>query len=68
MAESRGALAHFSSSTGLDFSRYEQDEPIRYVKNDAINSAVETLTTIPACRPVKMFAPNSIMQLSSTRV
>ena len=23
-----GALAHFSSSTGLDFSRYEQDEPI----------------------------------------
>lgn len=27
-----GALAHFSSSTGLDFSRYELDEPIRYVK------------------------------------
>ena len=40
-----GALAHFSSSTGIDFSRYEPDEPIRYVKNDAINSAVETLTT-----------------------
>jgi long-chain alkane monooxygenase len=31
-----GALAHFSSSTGVDFSRYEPDEPIRYVKNDAI--------------------------------
>ena len=41
-----GALAHFSSSTGLDFSHYEPDEPIRYVKNDAINSAVETLTTL----------------------
>ena len=27
---------------------YEQDEPIRYVKNDAINSAVETLTTMSA--------------------
>ena len=27
-------------------SRYEPNEPIRYVKNDAINSAVETLTTL----------------------
>jgi alkanesulfonate monooxygenase SsuD/methylene tetrahydromethanopterin reductase-like flavin-dependent oxidoreductase (luciferase family) len=45
-ASIEGALAHFSSSTGLDFSRYEPDEPIRYVKNDAINSAVETLTTL----------------------
>src|SRR5262244_2581615 len=44
-ASIEGALAHFSSSTGLDFSQYELDEPIRYVKNDAINSAVETLTT-----------------------
>jgi FMN-dependent oxidoreductase (nitrilotriacetate monooxygenase family) len=44
-ASIEGALAHFSSSTGIDFSRYESDEPIRYVKNDAINSAVETLTT-----------------------
>jgi alkanesulfonate monooxygenase SsuD/methylene tetrahydromethanopterin reductase-like flavin-dependent oxidoreductase (luciferase family) len=43
-----GALAHFASSTGLDFSRYKPDEPIRYVKNDAINSAVETLTTLSA--------------------
>ena len=41
-------MAHFSSSTGIDFSRYEPDEPIRYVKNDAINSAVETLTTLSA--------------------
>src|SRR3954449_5125572 len=45
-ASIEGALAHFSSSTGLDFSRYHPDEPIRYVKNDAINSAVETLTTL----------------------
>src|ERR1700746_232084 len=45
-ASIEGALAHFSSSTGLDFSQYEMDEPIRYVKNDAINSAGETLTTL----------------------
>jgi len=45
-ASSEGALAHFSSSTGLDFSHYEPDQPIGYAKNDAINSAVETLTTL----------------------
>ncbi|HEY2533313.1 MAG TPA: LLM class flavin-dependent oxidoreductase [Xanthobacteraceae bacterium] len=43
-----GALAHFSSSTGIDLSRYEIDEPIRYVKNDANNSAVEAITTLSA--------------------
>jgi FMN-dependent oxidoreductase (nitrilotriacetate monooxygenase family) len=41
-----GALAHFSSSTGIDLSRYAMDEPIRYVKNDANNSAVEAITTM----------------------
>jgi FMN-dependent oxidoreductase (nitrilotriacetate monooxygenase family) len=45
-ASIEGAIAHFASSSGIDFSRYEPDEPIRYVKNDAINSAVETLTTL----------------------
>ena len=43
-----GALAHFASSTGIDLSRYELDEPIRYVKNDANNSAVEAITTLSA--------------------
>ncbi len=47
-ASIEGALAHFASSTGIDFSHYEPDEPIRYVKNDAINSAVETLTKMSA--------------------
>ena len=41
-----GALAHFSSSTGIDLSQYEMDEPIRYVKNDANNSALEAITTL----------------------
>src|ERR1700751_1363643 len=43
-ASIEGALAHFSSSTGFDFSHYEADEPIGYVKNDAINSAGATRT------------------------
>jgi long-chain alkane monooxygenase len=45
-ASIEGALAHFSSSTGIDLSRYELDEPIRYEKNNANNSAVESITTL----------------------
>jgi FMN-dependent oxidoreductase (nitrilotriacetate monooxygenase family) len=41
-----GALAHFSSATGIDLSRYELDEPIRYEKNNALNSAVEAITRL----------------------
>ncbi len=43
-----GALAHFSSSTGIDLSRYGMDEPIRHEKNDAMNSAVEAITRLSA--------------------
>jgi FMN-dependent oxidoreductase (nitrilotriacetate monooxygenase family) len=45
-ASIEGALAHFSSSTSIDLSRYELDEPIRYEKNNADNSAVEAITTL----------------------
>ncbi|HWK45236.1 MAG TPA: LLM class flavin-dependent oxidoreductase [Stellaceae bacterium] len=43
-ASIEGSLAHYSSSTGVDFSRYELDEPIRHEKNDANNSALEAIT------------------------
>jgi FMN-dependent oxidoreductase (nitrilotriacetate monooxygenase family) len=39
-----GALTLFSGWTGIDFSQYNLDDPIRYIKNDAINSAVEAFT------------------------
>ncbi len=39
-----GALAHFSSSTGIDFSRYDPDEPLRYEQNDAMNSILRAFT------------------------
>ena len=32
-ASSEGALAHYSASVGVDFSRYGPDEPIRFVKH-----------------------------------
>ena len=40
-----GALALFSGWTGIDFSGVDPDEPIRYIKNDAMVSAVESFTT-----------------------
>jgi FMN-dependent oxidoreductase (nitrilotriacetate monooxygenase family) len=39
-----GALALLSGWTGIDFSQFALDDPISYVKNDAINSAVEAFT------------------------
>jgi len=39
-----GALALLSGWSGIDFSQYDLDDPIRYVKNDAIHSMVEGLT------------------------
>ncbi|NNM75244.1 LLM class flavin-dependent oxidoreductase [Enterovirga sp. DB1703] len=43
-ASYEGALAHFAASTGIDFSGYDPDEPLRYEKNDAINSMLESVT------------------------
>ena len=40
-----GAFALVGGWTGIDFSQYELDAPVRYVKNDAINSAVEAFTS-----------------------
>ncbi len=39
-----GALALLSGWTGIDFSKYALDDPLSYVKNDAVNSIVEALT------------------------
>ncbi len=40
-----GELAHFSASTGIDYARYAPDEPIGFVRNNANNSALESITT-----------------------
>ncbi|MCW2269169.1 LLM class flavin-dependent oxidoreductase [Pseudomonas sp. JUb96] len=42
-ASPEAGVAHFSSSTGIDFSAYALDEPIQYVKSNAIQSATKTL-------------------------
>jgi FMN-dependent oxidoreductase (nitrilotriacetate monooxygenase family) len=39
-----GALTLFSGWTGVDFSRYDLGDAVNYIKNDAINSAVEAFT------------------------
>lgn len=43
-ANPEAGLAHYAASTGIDLARYGLDEPIRYEKNNAIESAVKTLT------------------------
>jgi FMN-dependent oxidoreductase (nitrilotriacetate monooxygenase family) len=43
-ANPEAGLAHFSSSTGIDFSAYDLDEPIRYQKTNAIESVVKAFT------------------------
>jgi FMN-dependent oxidoreductase (nitrilotriacetate monooxygenase family) len=43
-ASPEAGLAHFSASTGIDFSRYGLDDPIDYVQTEAMTSAVEAVT------------------------
>ncbi|TCK39507.1 FMN-dependent oxidoreductase (nitrilotriacetate monooxygenase family) [Paraburkholderia sp. BL8N3] len=43
-ASPEAGLAHYASSSGIDFSRYAPNEPIRYVKNNAIQSVMKNLT------------------------
>ena len=41
-ASREAGLAHFSASTGIDYARYDLDEPIDYGKTNAIESATRT--------------------------
>ncbi|APO70463.1 nitrilotriacetate monooxygenase family protein (plasmid) [Rhizobium gallicum] len=40
-ANPEAGLAHFAASTGIDFSRYDLDEPINYGTSNAIQSATQ---------------------------
>ncbi|UVL89147.1 LLM class flavin-dependent oxidoreductase [Pseudomonas sichuanensis] len=42
-ASPEAGVAHFASSTGIDFSRYGLDEPIGFAKGNAIQSATRQL-------------------------
>ncbi|WP_219213655.1 LLM class flavin-dependent oxidoreductase [Variovorax boronicumulans] len=44
-ASPQAGLAHFSSQTGIDFSRYGLDEPISLVKTESVQSFVESVTS-----------------------
>lgn len=43
-ASPEAGLAHFSAGTGIDFSQYDLDEPIRPAKSNAIESLAKTVT------------------------
>ncbi len=40
-----GVFALLSGWSGIDFSHYRMEDPVTYVKNDAVNSMVEAFTT-----------------------
>jgi alkanesulfonate monooxygenase SsuD/methylene tetrahydromethanopterin reductase-like flavin-dependent oxidoreductase (luciferase family) len=42
-ASPEAGVAHFSASTAIDFAQYALDEPIQYVKSNAIQSATKNL-------------------------
>ena len=41
-ASREAGLAHFSASTGIDYARYDLDEPVQYGSSNAIESATQT--------------------------
>jgi FMN-dependent oxidoreductase (nitrilotriacetate monooxygenase family) len=43
-ASAEGALAHFSSTVGIDFSKQALDEPLQYQKSNAMASMLEAFT------------------------
>jgi alkanesulfonate monooxygenase SsuD/methylene tetrahydromethanopterin reductase-like flavin-dependent oxidoreductase (luciferase family) len=45
-----GALALMSGWTGIDLSKYDLDEPLRYVESNAVQSAVEALSSADPTR------------------
>jgi len=42
-ASSEAGVAHFAASTGVDFARYDLDQPIAFVQGNAIQSATQQL-------------------------
>jgi alkanesulfonate monooxygenase SsuD/methylene tetrahydromethanopterin reductase-like flavin-dependent oxidoreductase (luciferase family) len=46
VASDEAILAHLSAGIGIDLSKYDIDEPIRYEKTDANQTVLETLTRL----------------------
>ena len=52
-----GAMALISGWTGIDFSQFKPDEPLKHVHTNAIQSAVETFSTAD---PNTLWTPNAL--------
>ncbi len=52
-----GAMALISGWTGIDFSQFKPDEPLKHVHTNAIQSAVEAFSTAD---PNKVWTPNEL--------
>ncbi|SEG54372.1 FMN-dependent oxidoreductase, nitrilotriacetate monooxygenase family [Thermomonospora echinospora] len=54
-----GAMALYGGWSGLDLSEYDPDEPLEYVRTDAVHSALEIFTTID---PDRRWTPRDIAE------
>ncbi len=52
-----GAMALISGWTGIDFSQFKPDEPLKHVHTNAIQSAVEAFSTAD---PSKVWTPKEL--------
>lgn len=52
-----GAMALISGWTGIDFSQFKPDEPLKHVHTNAIQSAVEAFSSAD---PNKVWTPNEL--------
>ncbi len=50
----RGSLSVFSGLAGIDFSKYDPDDPVEYVKNDANRSFIERITILSKGREFRV--------------
>lgn len=45
-----GALALLSGWTGIDFSKFDMNEPVKHARNDAVHAAIDNLTVLDPSR------------------
>ncbi|MFF7708629.1 NtaA/DmoA family FMN-dependent monooxygenase [Pseudomonas sp. NPDC007930] len=59
-ASPEAGLAHYSASTGIDLARFGLDEPIRFEKTNAIESAQNTLAAHPGWTVRQLLEQNAL--------
>lgn len=62
----RGSLVVFSALAGIDFSKYDPDDPVEYIRSNATQSFVERVTTLAKGRKWRVRDLTAFQQDSPT--